>query len=126
MNIQRDAVLISQSEQQSLFTSNQEDADTRITLNFWERCQPVSLKTKYKDNLISMVYTFDVTSPPYDWYLQIDYEKVFQNLGKTRDTDLSMFTSVFIPLLAATLSATSSKYHSFSTIADGWICSTSH
>ena len=41
-----------------------------------------------------MVYTFDVTSPPYDWYLQIDYEKVFQNLGKTRDTDLFMFTSV--------------------------------
>ena len=71
-------MLISQSEQQRLFTLNQEDADTRITLHFWERYQPVSLKTKYKDNLISMVYTFDVTSPPYDWY--IDYEKVFQNL----------------------------------------------
>ena len=39
-----------------------------------------------------MVYTFAVFSPPYDWYLQIDNDKKFQNLGKAKDTDLPMLT----------------------------------
>ena len=83
-------MLISQSEQQSLFTLNQKDAETRIALHFSERRNSVSVKDT--DKLILMVYTFAVFSPPYDWYLQIDNVKKFQNLGKTKDADLPMLT----------------------------------
>ena len=68
--------MISQSQQQSLFSSNQEEADTRIALHCSESSKPVLVKAKDTDILILMVYAFALTSPPYDWYLQIDNGKI--------------------------------------------------
>ena len=55
LNIEKDTVLISQSQQQSLFTSNQEEADTRIVLHCSESSKPVLLKAKYIDILMLML-----------------------------------------------------------------------
>ena len=71
-NIEKDTILISKSQQQSLFTSNQEEADARIALNCSESSKPVFVKAKDTDILILMVHAFAITSPPYDWYIQID------------------------------------------------------
>ena len=68
-NIEKDTVLISQSQQQSLFTSNQEEADTRIAPHCSESSKPVLVKAKDTDILILMVYAFALTSSPYYWYL---------------------------------------------------------
>ena len=111
--------LISQSQQQSLSTSDQEEVDTRIALHCSESSNPVLVKAKDTDILILMVYTFAVTSPPHDWYLQINngkivsVEKIYQNFGIT--TSLCSYFS-FILLLAAISSATSLEYqkHVFS------------
>ena len=46
LNIEEDTVLISQSQQQSLFTSNQEKADTRTALYYSESSKPVLVKAK--------------------------------------------------------------------------------
>ena len=62
-------VLISQSQQQSLFTSNQEKANTRIALHCSESSNPVLVKAKDTDILIFVVYAFSLTSLPHDWYL---------------------------------------------------------
>ena len=64
LNIEKDRVLISQSQQQSLFTSNQEEADTRTALHCSESSKPLLVKAKDKDILILMVYAFALTSPP--------------------------------------------------------------
>ena len=93
-------VLISHSQQQSLFTSNQEEADTRIALHCSESSNPVLVKAKDTDILILMVYAFALTSPPYDWYLQIDngkivsVKKIYQNFGKTTSLCLPQFHSL--------------------------------
>ena len=100
LNIEKDAVLISQSQQQSLFTSNQEEADTRIAPHCSESSKPVLVKAKDTDILVLMVYAFALTSPPYDWYLQIDngkivsVEKIYQNFGKTTSFSLPQFHSL--------------------------------
>ena len=75
LNIEKDTVLISQSQQQSLCTSNQEEADTRITLQCSKSSKPVLVKAKDTDILFLMVYAFALTSP-YDWYLQIGSGKI--------------------------------------------------
>ena len=41
LNIEKNKVLISQSQQQGLFISNQEEADTRIALHWSESSKPV-------------------------------------------------------------------------------------
>ena len=82
MNIERDGVLISQSEQQRFFTSNQEDAGTRIALHFSEMSKSVSIKTK---DFILIMYTSDVIFPPYDWHVLIENDEIFENLGKIKD-----------------------------------------
>ena len=97
LNIEKDAVLISQSQQQSLFTSNQEEADTRIAPHCSESSKPVLVKAKDTDILILMMYAFSVASPPYDWCLQTDngkivtVEKIYQNVGKTTSWCLPEF-----------------------------------
>ena len=55
LNIEKDTVLISQSQQQSLFTSNQEEADTKIALHCSETSKPVFVKAKDTGILILMV-----------------------------------------------------------------------
>ena len=67
LNIEKDTILISQSREQVLFTTNQEEA---------ESSKPVLVKTKNADILISMVYAFVLTSSSYNWYLQIDSYKI--------------------------------------------------
>ena len=81
LNIEEDTVLIPQSQQQSFFTSNQEEVDTRIALHCSESSKPVLVKAKDTDIVILMVYAFALTSSPYYWYLQIDNGKVV-NLEK--------------------------------------------
>ena len=89
LNIEEDTVFLSQYQQQSLFTSNQEQADTRMALHCSKSSKPVLVKAKDTDILILMMYAFVLTSPPYDWYLQIDngkivsVKKIYKNLGKT-------------------------------------------
>ena len=89
LNIEEDTVFLSQYQQQSLFTSNQEQADTRMALHCSKGSKPVLVKAKDTDILILMMYAFVLTSPPYDWYLQIDngkivsVKKIYKNLGKT-------------------------------------------
>ena len=126
LNIERDGVLISQSEQQSLFTSNQEDAGTRIALHFSEMSKSVSIKTK---DFILIMYTSDVIFPPYDWHVLIENDKIFEKLGKIKDANLPMLTSVSFHTGYVTLSAFSLEYqklHGFSATAEVCICSTSH
>ena len=100
LNVEKDTVLISQSQQQSLFTSNQEEAGTRITLHCSESSKRVFVKAKDTDILIIMVYAFAITSPPYDWYLQIDkrkivsIKKIYQDFGKTTILCLPQFHSL--------------------------------
>ena len=72
-NFEKDTVLISQSRQQSLFTSNQEEVDTRIALHCSESSEPVLVEAKDTDILILMVYAFALTSP---LDLQIDNGKI--------------------------------------------------
>ena len=97
LNIEKDTVLISQCQQQSLFTLNQEEADTRIALHCSESSKAVLVKAKDKDILILMVYAFALTSPPYDWYLQIDNGKIVSvkktYFGKTTSMCLRQFHS---------------------------------
>ena len=119
-------MLISQSQQQSLFTSNQEEADTRITPHCSESSKPVLVKAKDTDILILMVYTFALTSP-YDCYLQIDngkiviVKKIYRNFGKTTSLCLPQFH----PLTGCeTVFGISKTY--FPTIAEGYICYRSH
>ena len=64
---------MSQSQQQSLFTSNQEEVDTRIALHCSESSEPVLVEAKDTDILILMVYAFALTSP---LDLQIDNGKI--------------------------------------------------
>ena len=100
LNIEKDTVLISQSQQQSLFTSNQEEADTRIAQHCSESSKTVLVKAKDTDVLILLVYAFALTSPPYDWYLQIEngmiisVSKMYQNFGKTTILCLPQFHSL--------------------------------
>ena len=65
LNIEKDTVLISQSQQKIIFTSTQEEADTRIAIHCTESSKPVLVKAKYTDILILMVCVFALTSPPY-------------------------------------------------------------
>ena len=108
LNIEKDTVLISQSQQQSLFTLNEEEANTRIALHCSERIKAVFVKAK-DTVLILMVYAFAITFPPYDWYLQIDngkivsIKKIYQVFGKIA----SLCLRHFILLIAVTPSATS-------------------
>ena len=76
LNIEKDTVLISQSQKQSLFSSNQKETHTRIALHCSESSKPVLVKAKDTDILILMVYAFALTSQSYDWYLQIDNRKI--------------------------------------------------
>ena len=76
LNIEKDTLLILQPQQQSLFTSNQEEIDTRIALHGSDGSKPVLVKAKDTDISILMVYAFALTSPPYDWYLQIDNDMI--------------------------------------------------
>ena len=84
-NIEKDTVLISQSQQQNLFTSNQDEVDTRTALHCSESSEPVLVKAKDTDILILMVYVFALTSP---LDLQIDngkivsVKKIYQNFVK--------------------------------------------
>ena len=64
LNIGKDTILISQSQQQSLFTSNQEEGGTRIAINCSESSKPVLVKVKDTDRLILMVHAFALTSAP--------------------------------------------------------------
>ena len=100
LNIEKDTVLISQSQQQSLFTSNQEEADTRVALHCSESSKPVLVKAEDTDVLILMVYAFALTSPPYDRYLQTDNGKIvnvkniYQNFRKTTSLCFCQFHSL--------------------------------
>ena len=100
LNIEKDTVLILQSQQESLFTSNQEEANTRTSLHGSKSSIPVLVKAKDTDILILMVYAFALTSPPYDWYLQIDHGKIvsikniYQNFWKTNGLCLPQFHSL--------------------------------
>ena len=102
LNIEKDTVLISQSQQQNLFTSNQEEADTRIALHCSERSKPVLVKAEDTDILILMVHAFPLTFSPCDWYLQIDnskieivsVKKIDQNFGKKTCFCLPQFHSL--------------------------------
>ena len=76
LNIEKDTVLISQTQKRSLFTSNQEEADTRIALHCSESSKPVLEKAKDTDILILMVYAFALTSPPYD------HRRVIRGIGE--------------------------------------------
>ena len=60
LNIEKDTVLILQSQQESLFTSNQEETDTRIALHCPESSNPVLVKAKDTDILILMVYAVSI------------------------------------------------------------------
>ena len=112
LNIEKNAVLLSQSQQQSLFTSNQEEADTRIARHGSESSNPVLPKAKAIDILILMVYAFALTSPPYDWYLQIDNGKIVsvKKVYKILEKQLVCAYLSFILSLAAIPSATSLEY----------------
>ena len=98
LNIEKDTVLISQSQQQSLFTLNEEEANTRIALHCSEKSKAVFVKAK-DTVLILMVYAFAITFPPYDWYLQIDngkiasIKKIYQVFGKIASLCLRQFHS---------------------------------
>ena len=98
LNIEKDRVLTSQSQQESLFTSNQEEAGTSTALHCSQSSKPVLVKAKDTDTLILMVYAFALTSPPYDWYLQIDNGKIVSvkktNFGKTASMCLHQFHSL--------------------------------
>ena len=111
-NIEKDTVLISQSQQQSLFTSNQEEADTRIAPHCSESSKPVLVKAKDTDILVLMVYAFALTSPPYDWYLQIDNGKIVsaKKFIKILEKQLVCAYLSFILLLVVIPSATSLEY----------------
>ena len=76
LNIEKDTVLISQTQKRSLFTSNQVEADTRIGLHCSESSKQVLEKTKDTDILILMVYAFALTSPPYD------HRRVIRGIGE--------------------------------------------
>ena len=76
LNIEKDTVLISQSQKQSLFSSNQKETHTRIALHCSESSKPVLVKAEDTDILTLMVYAFALTSQSYDWYLQIDNRKI--------------------------------------------------
>ena len=56
LNIEKNTLSISKSEQQSLFTSNQEETDTRIALHSSESSKTVLVKVK--DNLCLLVYAY--------------------------------------------------------------------
>ena len=58
LNIAKDTIRISQSQLQRLFTSNQEEAGTRIAINCSESSEPALIKVKDTDILILMVYAF--------------------------------------------------------------------
>ena len=75
MNIGKDRVFLSKCQQQSLFTSNQAE-DTRIALHCSESSKPFLVKAKDTNIWIVMVYAFALTSPSYDWYLQIENGKI--------------------------------------------------
>ena len=104
LNIEKDTVLISQSQQKSLFTSNQEEADTRIAMHCSESSKPVFVKSKDTDILNLMVYPFAITSPPYDWCLQTDNNKIFsiKKIIKILEKQLVCVYLSFILLLAVT------------------------
>ena len=68
-NNEKNAILISRSDQQSLNTSNQEEAGTRMALLGSENSQLALVKAKDTDILNMAVYAFALTSPPCDWYL---------------------------------------------------------
>ena len=55
LNIEKDTVLVLQSQQESLFTSNQEEANTRTSLHGSKSSIPVLVKAKDTDILILMV-----------------------------------------------------------------------
>ena len=81
LNIEKYTVLISRSQQQSLFTSNQEEekADTRIALHCSESSKRVFVKAKDTDISVLMVYAFAIT---------------FQIFGKTTSLCLPQFHSL--------------------------------
>ena len=62
LNIEKDTVLISQSQQQSFYIKSRRS--TRIALHCSESSKPVFVKTKDTDILIFMVDAFAITSPP--------------------------------------------------------------
>ena len=68
-NNEKNAILISRSDQQSFNTSNQEEAVTRIALLGSENSQLALVKAKDTDILNMAVYAFALISPPCDWYL---------------------------------------------------------
>ena len=100
LSIEKDKILISSS----LFKLNQEETNTRAALHCKESTNPVLVKVKDTDTniLILMVYPFALISPPYDWYLQIDYGKIvsvniiYQNFGKTTSLYLPQFHSLTV------------------------------
>ena len=51
-DIEKGTILISQSQQQSLFTSNEEEADTRIALHCSESSHSVLVKAYIVENLM--------------------------------------------------------------------------
>ena len=86
----------------------------------------VSIKTK---DFILIMYTSDVIFPPYDWHVLIENDEIFENLGKIKDANLPMLTSISFHTGYVTLSAFSLEYqklHGFSATAEVCICSTSH
>ena len=62
----KNTALIPQSQQQSFFTSNQEEAGSRIALHCPESSKLVLIKAKDTDILILMVHAFALTSPSYE------------------------------------------------------------
>ena len=91
LNIKKDTVLISQSHQQSFFTSNQEEADTRIILHCSESSKPVFVKAKDTEMLILMAYPFAITSSPHYWYIQVDNGKIVSIKKKKKKKKKSNF-----------------------------------
>ena len=118
LNIEKDTVLISQSQQQSLFTSNQEEADTRVALHCSESSKPVLVKAEDTDVLILMVYAFALTSPPYDRFYRQTMARLLtlKTFIKILEKQLACAFVSFILLLAAISSPTSLEYqkHVFS------------
>ena len=130
LNMEKDTLLILQPQQQSLFTSNQEEIDTRIALHGSDGSKPVLVKAKDTDISILMVHAFALTSPPYGWYLQIhngkvvNVKRIYQNFGKT--------TSLYLPQFHSLTGCDTIRHFfgisktCFPTIAEGYICYRSH
>ena len=71
---------VNSSDLKALFTSNHEEADTKIVYccsSFNKQC---IVKAKDTNILILMIYAYAVQQPEHDWYMQKDNDSlIFQS-----------------------------------------------